>query len=336
MSDLYGPLELPVPAPVAGAAAGDPLLDILLEALKAVINAETKTAWQAVYKTSHPNETERLPVRFTFPQDPRKLASTFNSNKLPALYAWRLNNPRHVTISQGKWWRQSVIAVMWVMPPAVRDDVLIRDAFGNAIDAAVHKFLANERHPAWVRSGDTHGDAATRGSILAYHTKHVSLEFQQSDVAQLELGYVDSAEKTRPFEAWFMRFLVVEQRGRDTSVYDPLDRVEVDLVVKPGALAGEPASRTVAEGDFDIVLDSITPSSGSVAGGTPITVKGKQLSLVTSLTIAGTAVGSLIVVNDTTLTATTPPSAATGAKDVVAMRGAVGDFATLAGGFTYT
>lgn len=77
---------------------------------------------------------------------------------------------------------------------------------------------------------------------------------------------------------------------------------------------------------------SISPTSGTTAGGTAVTITGTDFTGATAVTIGGTTVGSLVVVSDTSITGTTPAKTA-GAKDVVVTTPAGTD--TLVGGFTY-
>jgi len=79
-------------------------------------------------------------------------------------------------------------------------------------------------------------------------------------------------------------------------------------------------------------IDSITPATGTTAGGTAVTISGHDFTGATAVTIGGTTVGSLVVVDDETITGTTPAKTA-GAKDVVVTTPAGTD--TLVGGFTY-
>jgi hypothetical protein len=70
---------------------------------------------------------------------------------------------------------------------------------------------------------------------------------------------------------------------------------------------------------FDALAPAITaisPTSGSTAGGTSVTISGTLFTGATAVTIGGVAVTGLAVVNDTTITATTP-AGTTGAKNVV-------------------
>lgn len=92
------------------------------------------------------------------------------------------------------------------------------------------------------------------------------------------------------------------------------------------------ASITVTSTSAPITLTSITPSSGTAAGGTGFTLTGTNLTGATGITLGGTAATSVNVVNSTTVTGVTPAHAA-GAVDVVITvpQGTV----TLTNGYTY-
>ncbi len=81
-------------------------------------------------------------------------------------------------------------------------------------------------------------------------------------------------------------------------------------------------------------VNSISPTSGSTAGGIDVTIGGTGFAAGT-LTIGGGSVTNLIIVSSTEMTATTPSGTA-GAQDVVYTRTSDGKSGTLVGGFTYT
>ena len=79
-------------------------------------------------------------------------------------------------------------------------------------------------------------------------------------------------------------------------------------------------------------ISTITPDSGTTAGGTAVTIAGSDFTASTVLTIGGITVGSASVENTTTITATTLADAA-GAVDVEVSNEYGSD--VLGGGFTY-
>ena len=79
-------------------------------------------------------------------------------------------------------------------------------------------------------------------------------------------------------------------------------------------------------------LASVTPNTGSTAGGTSVTITGTDLTGATALTFGGTSATSFTVDSPTQITATTPAHAA-GMVDVEVTT--PGGSATLADGFTF-
>lgn len=79
-------------------------------------------------------------------------------------------------------------------------------------------------------------------------------------------------------------------------------------------------------------ITSISPATGTTAGGTAVTITGRDFTGATAVTIDGTTLGSIVVVDDEMITGTTPAKTA-GAKDVVVTTPAGSD--TLTNGYTY-
>ena len=80
-------------------------------------------------------------------------------------------------------------------------------------------------------------------------------------------------------------------------------------------------------------VTSISPTSGTTAGGTSVTITGTNFISGTTVTIGGSPCTSVVVVSSTSITCTTPSGTA-GPRDVVVATG-VSPNATLTGGFTY-
>ena len=82
------------------------------------------------------------------------------------------------------------------------------------------------------------------------------------------------------------------------------------------------------------VIESVSPPSGVLAGGTEITITGQQLGGVQSVTIGGVPATNVMSVDASTITAVTPPSKSQGPRDVVVTTTA--NSATLTDGFVYS
>jgi hypothetical protein len=87
------------------------------------------------------------------------------------------------------------------------------------------------------------------------------------------------------------------------------------------------------QGQSEPSIASITPNSGPVTGGTPVTILGKDFATGATVTIGGSTASNIVVVEDSRINAVTPAVANPGAVDVVVNSN--GKAATLPGGFTY-
>lgn len=103
------------------------------------------------------------------------------------------------------------------------------------------------------------------------------------------------------------------------------------------AKAGDVMRKSELDKFFKTVVQDLSPTSGPIAGGTTVTIKGVNLDGVTAVSFDGTAGTSLTVVTPQEVTVVTPDVTATlpggGPVDVV-VTGDDGDH-TLTGGYTY-
>jgi hypothetical protein len=81
------------------------------------------------------------------------------------------------------------------------------------------------------------------------------------------------------------------------------------------------------------VVNTISPTSGTTAGGTPVTITGTGFLAGASVTIGGTAATNVVIVNSTSITATSAAHAA-GSGNVVVTNSDT-QSGTLPGGYTY-
>ena len=80
-------------------------------------------------------------------------------------------------------------------------------------------------------------------------------------------------------------------------------------------------------------VTSVSPNSGSTAGGTPVTITGTNFASGATVTFGGTAATNVAVVNHTTITANTPAGTSGAVTVTVTVSG---QSASLTNGFTYT
>lgn len=101
------------------------------------------------------------------------------------------------------------------------------------------------------------------------------------------------------------------------------------IVTTPG---GSNAANTLFSYGADLALTSVAPQTGPTVGGTVLTLTGTGFTSVTGVTVGGVAATDVVVVNDTTITATAPAHAA-GLVPVAVTNGA--DTSSKANAFTY-
>ena len=80
-------------------------------------------------------------------------------------------------------------------------------------------------------------------------------------------------------------------------------------------------------------VTSVSPNSGSTAGGTSVTITGTNFASGATVTFGGAAATNVVEVNSTTITATTPAGSAGAVTVTVTVNGQSG---SLVNGFTYT
>src|SRR5208282_3950147 len=82
----------------------------------------------------------------------------------------------------------------------------------------------------------------------------------------------------------------------------------------------------------NLTVSSVSPNSGSTAGGTAVTITGTNFATGATVTFGGTAATNVVVVSGTQITATTPASSAGAVTVTVTVNGQSG---SLTNGFTY-
>ena len=82
------------------------------------------------------------------------------------------------------------------------------------------------------------------------------------------------------------------------------------------------------------VVETVSPSNGPLAGGTAVTITGRNFSDISSVTVGGTEILDRHVVSATQITGTTPAATAAGSADVVVSAGASAN-SHCTGCFTY-
>jgi hypothetical protein len=101
-------------------------------------------------------------VRFADPNDP---TTTFEPDRLPAMYAWRKGGKYEGLADD--WDVENVtIKVLWILPNPLPEEQTLRAPFVNGLQKAVYVGLRRARTPSWVVPNDPDPLAATQGSWL--------------------------------------------------------------------------------------------------------------------------------------------------------------------------
>ncbi len=319
MPDMFGGLVLPVPVPTNAKteATSDPFLDVLVSYLQAVINAVAGDAWRALAPAS------ANPVIHTDTHNPG--TEVFRSAMLPALFAWRQDTKAPTKL--GSWDATvTTVPVLWVPSREMEETLRQRHPFRNAIEKSIRYAFAAGRHPSWVVEDDEYYDAETYGSVFLYHAKIAKLTigpFQRQDlVIESHGGRADT------FPALSLALEVTETLDLAADGYD--DLAHVQGVVKIGPVDD---LLTVGAFTFKPTLLTVTPSTGSIDGGTTITIIGSQLDAEMTLTLGGVACTDITQLDDCTFTAVTGAHAEAAVDAIATMPS--GATATLANAFTY-
>jgi IPT/TIG domain len=134
---------------------------------------------------------------------------------------------------------------------------------------------------------------------------------------------------------------VTAQTGTSLTFTTPLHLPGAAAVVLTG-----PGSITTAAGNYTYVLPgapaptdptvtSLSPASGSLSGGTTVTVTGTNLAGTTAVSFGGVAANGFTNVNATTVTATAPPASSAGPVSVTVTTAAGTSAVSLGGTYVY-
>lgn len=177
---------------------------------------------------------------------------------------------------------------------------------------------------------------APNGSILLASTAATAnwggVNFSSSNSVALSVAGFASVDGTGPavqtvtipanvsttYNTWTSRQVTFTQAVRSIVISGTANRWGIDTV---SPIIAPP------------IINSVSPNSGTQFGGTTITLTGIGLNTATGVTVGGLAATNLTVLSSTQITAITPFSPTSGAKDV-RVTTPVGSY-TLVNGFTY-
>jgi hypothetical protein len=328
MSDREGLLTLPMveAGDPASSAVGDPLLDVLGAFLMASVNADTKAGWSVVTPRPTPPHTTSVPISRIFTHNPDK--SSFTSSQLPALFLWRASWPKLTPFSQDWKAQVSQVSALWCPAQESFDKDAMRDPMRNAIAKSIHRNIERGRHPAWKVVGDTDPKAEDYGSFLLNQLNVAKT--QVTSLSHVPLS-ITKGDREYPYDALLASIEVTE------LLVPLLDDYYADTGLNGAVTLGE-SPLTYLSFEFKPTVSAVSPSTGTLSGGTTITVRGAQFFEDDNLDplrvhVGDVACTNVVLVDGNTITATTPAGAA-GAQTVkVTLPN--GASASLASAFTY-
>jgi hypothetical protein len=211
VSDLFGPLEVPIVAPSPGQAAGDPFLSTTLAFAQAILNANAPAAWQAVYK----DVANAQVVKTVSTEDPEDTRAAFSDARLPALFMWRQTVKPPVWIAEDYLTRESTCILEWVMPAVVRERRALRATVINSIATTLLLLSERNRDPSWVVAGDPDPKAATQGSLFSAWAGFFEFEIDGWKPYVVRIKALDPGAQPRPYDALRTEVRVVEHLQPD-------------------------------------------------------------------------------------------------------------------------
>jgi len=210
MSHTFGGVDIPIPNPLSESAISDPALDVLAEAIPAILASYCGSAWEAV--------APGIPlIRSVFKHDPKP--EEFREASLPALYIYRETvDPNYDTDDQEA--SDSEIRLLWVEPPATQDKRALRAPFYNGFAKAIGTIVQHDRDPSWMRDGDTSDEGEAYGSSIPV-AAGFDLWFlpKKGGVSKVPVVVDMTDGKSRQYVGFLVRLMVKESSTTDLVAY---------------------------------------------------------------------------------------------------------------------
>lgn len=239
-TDRVGDTWVPLIAPNSNEAVTDPLLTYFLSFFKAIANAYTPAAWQAIC----PNT---FPVTTTFAHNPEEVY--FDDRDLAALYLWRDEQLDQVDLANDIQMTSYNLKLLWIPQQiADQDGRRLRRPFIQGLFKALNVYFERGRDPAWYVPGDDYPArtadpvvnrqvCASLGSVLAHWAPYRRAILQKWKGVKVQLRMTEAGE-FRTYEAYEAVIYLEEQLIRDLTRFDEL--LGLDQKINVGADPNDP------------------------------------------------------------------------------------------------
>lgn len=274
MADTFGGITIPLdpafavpgsPGVVPGGTAEqtaipeqvstDPTLGVLMAFLVAWLNNDSAAleAWQVAGIS--PGDKPVTVVRFADPEDE---TTTFEPDRLPALYCWRAGG-KYEWIAEDWETEQATIKLLWVLPNVMPEDQQDRSPFANGMSKAIYLGFSRGRTPSWVVPEDVDPLAATQGSYLGSYLQACTAypELASWRTTTVRVKAIDDSPQPGVWRA--IEFTMTLREKLTVDITDPLrfaltsatngvdmkiTNPDTGAVLVEGYLAGTPVSDT--------------------------------------------------------------------------------------------
>jgi len=173
------------------------------------------------------------------------------------------------------------------------DEVVVTDAYGTSSEGAIEgaNYTFEELEPPTVTKIEPEAGSSAGGT----------------EVTIMGTGFDPGAEVDIGSEAAEVRWVSAQEMVAKTAA-TPVGKYEVLIRDAHGVSADTPTFTYIAAGLP--IVESVTPSSGPTAGGTPVTIEGQRFAPGSTVSIDGNEATEVDVISEQEITAKTPSGSA--------------------------
>ena len=249
MGHRVGALFLPAPpAPFAptepsleNTAPMDPALAVLGAFFRAMLEHYGTPLWDTI------GGGEPIVRHLSVGHDPEDL--DFSDAMLPQLALWREKDGKPTRLTEGNVQQQTLVRVLWVLPPAVEQVFAARSPFFNPFTKIMALAFQNGRDPAWIKAGEEENVVArTYGSYVWGHAGLDGWSYDGSERVPVQVAGVE-----QPYSGYLASWTILESGETDPAAFEStMDGVRVGTIASSVDL--KLTDRTLTEADPEVFV----------------------------------------------------------------------------------